>query len=366
MPRTERNHPAPVSVPYLIPRDEERGGTPLSALATPEAENPSRTSTRSPLEDRLFRMKILLTRFVKQKLAHGTQLTEVDLNQLSALLNQCTKFAQSAKPLIDEYDIPRRLNKLLKFSASLPDFMGPRINMIIEAWARDEYNPDSDSDSDSEDDTSPESEDELSQEEDSDDDIVPSRAGTAMRGIIVERGEQRLVYKIDERAKRPADVFGHNGLRVGAWWPLQICAVRDGAHGAVMGGIYGKRDKGAYSIVVAGGSGYDDRDLGDVLWYSGSGRPGADQTLTHVNRAMLRSIETKKPVRVLRRSRSDSRFAPSAGLRYDGLYKVTASRLDRGRDGFQVYRFKLERLPNQADIRREVPTAEELRTLRGT
>jgi len=359
MPRTLRDHPGPISVPYLVPRDEERGDTPLSAGEADNGQN--RTSTLSPLEDRLLRMKIILTRFINQKLRQGTQLSEADLTQLGVLLNQCSRLPVSAKPLIEQYDIPRRLNRLLKLSALLPDYMPPHINLVIEAWNRDEYNPESESDDDS---ATVVSDGGSSEEEDSDEDIVPT--DNAMRGILQLLSETgRRVYKIDPRAKRRADVFGHNGLRIGSWWPLQICAVRDGAHGAVMGGIYGRRDKGAYSIVVAGGVGYDDRDLGDVLWYSGAGRPGEDQTLTTANRAMVRSIETKKPVRVLRRSRSDSQYAPSKGLRYDGLYKVTTSRLDRGRDGFQVYRFKLERLPNQPHIRRDVPTTAELRSLRG-
>ena len=47
--------------------------------------------------------------------------------------------------------------------------------------------------------------------------------------------------------------WGENGLQVGAWWPFQHCAVRDGAHGAPVGGIAGGAFDGAKSIVVGGG-----------------------------------------------------------------------------------------------------------------
>ena len=42
---------------------------------------------------------------------------------------------------------------------------------------------------------------------------------------------------------------------------LQICAGRDGAHGEMEAGIYGKTDKGAYSDVV-GGEAYANIDMG--------------------------------------------------------------------------------------------------------
>lgn len=46
--------------------------------------------------------------------------------------------------------------------------------------------------------------------------------------------------------------FGENGLKVGDWWPFQVAAVRDGAHGASMAGIAGGQNDGAKSIVVGG------------------------------------------------------------------------------------------------------------------
>ena len=185
-----------------------------------------------------------------------------------------------------------------------------------------------------------------------------------MRGIIISRSTAgHITYTINKSFQRPASIFGHNGLKVGSWWPMQICALRDGAHGSRMGGIAGKRNAGAYSIIISGGSGYEDRDLGDVVWYTGSGERGTDQILGTGNQALVTSFNTGLPVRVIRGSRSESDFAPSQGLRYDGLYKVTWYGQMFGRGGHQVWKYKLERLMNQDPIRRDIPTRTELKTL---
>jgi SAD/SRA domain len=59
-----------------------------------------------------------------------------------------------------------------------------------------------------------------------------------------------------------------------------------------------------------------------------------------------------------------SPYAPSEGLRYDGLYMATRWWRARGVDGFVDYKFRLERGPNQPPIRLDVPGAAELATLR--
>jgi hypothetical protein len=53
----------------------------------------------------------------------------------------------------------------------------------------------------------------------------------------------------------------------GQWFPSRACAYRDGAHGELEAGIYGKKGIGAYSIVLARG-GYADRDNGEVNFFS--------------------------------------------------------------------------------------------------
>ena len=60
-------------------------------------------------------------------------------------------------------------------------------------------------------------------------------------------------YKINPAlSKVNYNVRGHNGLRVGQWWPLQICALRDGAHGKRMAGIAGSQLEGVFSVIVSG------------------------------------------------------------------------------------------------------------------
>ena len=49
----------------------------------------------------------------------------------------------------------------------------------------------------------------------------------------------------------------------------------------------------------------------------------ADQTWDGINASLLRSVETKKPIRVLRGFKGKSAFAPEEGYRYDGLYIAT-------------------------------------------
>lgn len=45
-----------------------------------------------------------------------------------------------------------------------------------------------------------------------------------------------------------------------------------------------------------------------------------DQELEGVNYSLVKSIETGKPVRVIRGYKSDSIYAPESGYRYDGKY----------------------------------------------
>lgn len=79
-------------------------------------------------------------------------------------------------------------------------------------------------------------------------------ANGIMHGIAPKFGKAK-VFVIDRRylnEKRSANVFGHNGLEPGAWFPNQIAALFHGGHGARMAGVHGKVGVGAYSVVVSG------------------------------------------------------------------------------------------------------------------
>ena len=138
-----------------------------------------------------------------------------------------------------------------------------------------------------------------------------------------------------------------------------MCALRDGAHGSKMGGIAGSGTDGCYSIVISGA--YQDADTGDTVMYSSTMRRSlADLRENSGAKALLRSKETRKAVRVLRSAGAKWRGAPSVGIRYDGLYQVVSvSEVDLKGDWIMV--FQLERMDNQPDIDQNRPTLREAR-----
>ena len=186
-----------------------------------------------------------------------------------------------------------------------------------------------------------------------------------MRGIIL-RKIKTTSYLFDPQfvGRRDAKVFGHNGLTVGDWWPRQICALRDGAHGVKMGGIAGNILTGAYSILVAAGYEGMDDDQGDKLTYAGSDSHKNEDRKTAIASAytmcLSRSIATQKPVRVIRSHRGRHICAPARGFRYDGLYKVTKEIQDFNEKGGLYIKFRLVRDKDQPDIVVTRPTEDEI------
>ena len=143
----------------------------------------------------------------------------------------------------------------------------------------------------------------------------------------------------------PSNYIGHGNLTIGQWWPLQICAVRDGAHGEIEAGIYGLKTSGAVSIILSGG-GYVNIDEGDKIQYCGTANvkdvPSANTKL------MLLAYQTRQLIRVLRSTKAGSKFCPKKGIRYEGLFKIV---------GFEVidvevalHRFSLVRRRDQPPV----------------
>ncbi|MGK5554037.1 caspase, EACC1-associated type [Actinomadura kijaniata] len=127
-------------------------------------------------------------------------------------------------------------------------------------------------------------------------------------------------------------------------------------HRPLQAGICGsEKSGGAESIVVSGGY-PDDEDHGDVIIYTGHGgqdektkRQVRDQRATDPgNAALLASITTRYPVRVIRGAAGDPRYSPPAGFSYDGLYTVESHWFKKGVEGFQVIQFRLEKLHDNA------------------
>lgn len=195
-----------------------------------------------------------------------------------------------------------------------------------------------------------------------------------MHGLVLSITPRRRSYIICPLyTQRDAKVFGHNGIEVGSWWPMQLAALFNGAHGMKIAGISGNSELGAYSVVTSGGQ-YEelDQDKGDVLYYSGSQShdndsprepfPSSVGTL-----ALKASQRNRKPVRVLRAagvggSRTGKNIRPTVGIRYDGLYQVIAMQLKTNMKGGRYEQFKLVRLEDQPPLSGIArPTASEVR-----
>ncbi|KAA6412875.1 MAG: hypothetical protein FRX48_03868 [Lasallia pustulata] len=184
-----------------------------------------------------------------------------------------------------------------------------------------------------------------------------------MRGIIVDNSGKTRSYKIDDQYPSvPYKVFGNNGLVIGQWWPLQICALRDGAHGMRIAGIAGSQSMGVTSIVVSGLYTALDTDNGPTLHYSAP-QSHLNITPTPIRsagaKALQTSLGTRRPVRVLRAAGGDSHLCPAVGIRYDGLYTVVGQATGTNAKGGAYLRFRLDRVAGQAPVDLSRPTAGE-------
>ena len=122
---------------------------------------------------------------------------------------------------------------------------------------------------------------------------------------------------IKSEYKRDWKVIGNNNLVNGQWWPQQICAVRDGAHGSVQGGIAAVTGTGVVSVVLAAGKTehgqYPNVDNGDEVLYCGT--DGKDGTITDNTQRMLDTLVAGHTVRLIRSSTcAISRFRPDVGF----------------------------------------------------
>ncbi|CCM02292.1 uncharacterized protein FIBRA_04380 [Fibroporia radiculosa] len=168
------------------------------------------------------------------------------------------------------------------------------------------------------------------------------------------------------RHVRDPAVFGHiPDVPVGTRWGSRQECSNDGVHPSIMAGICGRQETGAYSVALSGGY-EDDVDEGNTFTYTGCGGrdTGGDKKLrtgpqaydqsfdNPKNRALKVSVDTGRPVRVIRGFKLDSNYAPAEGYRYDGLYKVTEAWLATGKAGYKVCRYRFVRLPDQPPIPR--------------
>ena len=159
--------------------------------------------------------------------------------------------------------------------------------------------------------------------------------------------------RVDPSYKHRVDAhYRGNGLLLnGQWFPSQLAAFRDGAHGGIIAGITGTRGQGVFSCIISAGTGYDNIDKGDVVLYCGTDPDLGGDTSDHT-KLMLESEQNGEPVRFLRSHASPGTWAPAAGCRYDGLYTVAGHEmLDTALSIGKRHRFRLERVPGQDPIR---------------
>ncbi|XP_029770177.1 E3 ubiquitin-protein ligase UHRF2 [Terrapene carolina triunguis] len=188
------------------------------------------------------------------------------------------------------------------------------------------------------------------------------------------------------------------GVPVGTTWKFRVQVSEAGVHRPHVGGIHGRSNDGAYSLVLAGG--FEDEVrlpsccrcgslppkasmclcwrshmrrylvlehyyipgvnpnpsprahghgiLLSQLLYGQSWRALAlncDAPLDDKNGAESKNWRAGKPVRVVRSSkgRRISKYAPEEGNRYDGIYKVVKYWPEIGKCGFLVWRYLLRR-----------------------
>jgi len=215
-------------------------------------------------------------------------------------------------------------------------------------------------------------------------DMSDPNMAAMLRNIDINDEGNRRSYKLKHKFDKVAsDVIGRNGLQVGQWWPLRICALRDGAHGAMQAGIAGGATEGTYSIVVSSEvpahtnidtllilvtDAYEgmDKDEGNVIIYSGSNSHDNEDpknpVLTHATNGMRLAFKKRRPIRVIRTAGSPWKGAPRVGLRYDGLYTILEEKSLKNRNGGAYLAFKLVRDAGQPEIITSRPDVAEKKT----
>ncbi|XP_024371573.1 E3 ubiquitin-protein ligase ORTHRUS 2 isoform X2 [Physcomitrium patens] len=173
------------------------------------------------------------------------------------------------------------------------------------------------------------------------------------------------------------------GVLVGECWEDRMECRQWGAHLPHVAGIAGQSDYGSQSVALSGGY-EDDEDHGEWFLYTGSGgrdlsgnkrtnkEQSFDQKFDKMNEALRVSCKHGFPVRVVRSHKEKrSAYAPDAGVRYDGVYRIEKCWRKKGIQGHKVCRYLFVRCDNEpapwtsdehGDRPRPLPVVEELRS----
>ncbi|XWS68734.1 hypothetical protein CRYUN_Cryun04dG0117100 [Craigia yunnanensis] len=148
------------------------------------------------------------------------------------------------------------------------------------------------------------------------------------------------------------------GVLVGETWEDRMECRQWGAHLPHVAGIAGQSKYGAQSVALSGGY-IDDEDHGEWFLYTGSGgrdlsgnkrtnkAQSFDQKFEKLNEALRLSCRKGYPVRVVRSHKEKrSSYAPEAGVRYDGVYRIEKCWRKNGIQGYKVCRYLFVRCDN--------------------
>ncbi|KAH7321648.1 hypothetical protein BKA65DRAFT_540825 [Rhexocercosporidium sp. MPI-PUGE-AT-0058] len=165
----------------------------------------------------------------------------------------------------------------------------------------------------------------------------------ALRGLTLVTKEGGHAQTWNVAYAQPADLEGNLNFTPGDWW-LNI-------HGALRDGAVGLADKmltigitGVVALALLAGEEISGPTL-NLFEYTRISQ-GTDESMK------LMACNRGQPIRVLRGSNLKSKYAPKAGIRYDGLYVVRQfghKLLDENKD---IYRctIMLERVTNQRPL----------------
>ena len=127
-----------------------------------------------------------------------------------------------------------------------------------------------------------------------------------------------------------------------------------GIHRSILSGIDAKKDFPCYAVCMSGGYQDDDATDDGTIYYTGAGgrdakgRMVADQTETAANASLLRSIDTKQPIRLLRRVWTKAETNHDIFYLYEGLYRCVDYTHEASKEGgFKVYKFELKPIPGK-------------------
>lgn len=146
------------------------------------------------------------------------------------------------------------------------------------------------------------------------------------------------------------------GVEIGDifFYRMELCVV--GLHSPSMSGIdylgvkFSQEEEPLAVSIVSSGGYEDNAEDGDVLIYSGQGgaKGASDQKLERGNLALEKTLHRGNEVRVIRGIRDMA--TPGGKIYvYDGLYKIQESWVDKGKTGFNIFKYKLVRLPGQPE-----------------